>query len=313
MTTSKFVRCTFVLMVSCITMVLLWCTLLRLYPLELSYNAALDRAGGVQLGIPKRIWTFWNNETLPAVVSRCIETWRRCCPDYELTVLTPETLIKSLPNANEIIHLPFANTPQRLADFIRLHVLYLHGGYWLDASIILFDSLDVFGKHQERLQCEFVGYFLEAFTTDPRYPTVENWFFGCVKHSRFVGHWRDEFMRMNLYPSAMAYVDHIRMHNICIRGIPYFTSHYLSMHVAAHVVMQRHAYPMERCYLEPAEKGPLLYLVVNGWNSERAIEWLAHNVQHGTITKPTFVKMRGHDREVLAKNQHALEIITTPP
>jgi hypothetical protein len=218
-------------------------------------------------------------------------------------------LCTALPNSREILELPFANTPQRLADFIRLHVLYKHGGYWLDASIILFGSLDIFGQHQERLQSEYVGYYIEGFTRDIRAPIIENWFFGCVKESLFVGLWRDEFMRINQYSSAMAYVDHMRLHNIRIDGIPYFLSYYLSMHAAAQVVIQHHAYPMERCFLQTAESGPFQYLACNHWESKKAIAWVVKAVQQGSIM-PTFIKMRRWERGLLERDPDSLEALT---
>ena len=282
----------------CIFLISLWCTTFYILPLELAYDPTLQYDDEhIKNGIPKRIWTFWNSEVLPSAVTTCVGTWRRHCPEYEIVVLTPETLIFALPNAREILQLPFSDTPQRLADFIRLHVLYLHGGYWLDASILLFQSLDVFGRHQQKHQTEFVGYYLDLFTVDAKFPVIENWFFGCVKNSCFVGHWRNEFMRINQYASAMSYVDHIRLHGIQLGAIPYTMSYYLSMHVAAQVIIQHHKYPMNRCFLQKAEDGPYQYLVMNKWDSKKAIAWIVENVKHGTITTP-FIKMRGAERKV---------------
>jgi hypothetical protein len=297
-------------LVVCILLVGLWSLTLRLCPLELSSSPRLDSSEmSLQVGIPKRIWTFWNSEKLPKVVTSCIGTWKRHCPDYEITVLTPKTLCNAIPNAREIMELPFANTPPRLADFIRLNVLYRHGGYWLDASIILFESLDVFGQHQERLQSEFVGYYINGFTTDVHVPIIESWFFGCVKESGFVGMWRDEFMRINQYSSVMAYVDHVRMHSIRIEGIPHLLSYYLTIHVAAQVVIQRHAYPMDRCFLQTAESGPYQYLHCNQWMSKNAIAWLVDTVQQGS-SMPPFIKMRRNERILLEQDPSALQALT---
>jgi hypothetical protein len=301
-----------VFLVACILLICLWCLTFRLYPLELSSGPRHD--GGcemsIQAGIPKRIWTFWNSEKVPPVVAACIGTWKRCCPGYEICVLTPETLSDVLPNAREILELPFANTPQRLADFIRLHVLYRHGGYWLDASIVLFGSLDVFGQQQKRLQSEYVGYYIDEFTRDEHAPIIENWFFGCVKESTFVGMWRDEFMRINQYSSALAYVDHIRMHGVRFEGIPHFLSYYLSMHVAAQVVIQRHAYPLDRCFLQTAESGPLQYLARNRWGSENAIAWLVASVEQEGSDMPLFVKLRKGERYIVARDPYVLDVLT---
>jgi hypothetical protein len=256
--------------------------------------------------IPKRIWTFWDTVKLPPIIVACVGTWYTHCPGYEITIITPETLCDYVPNAGEIIDLPFSNNPQRLADFVRLHVLYIHGGYWLDASCILFESLDVFGSYQERHQSEFVGYYLDGYTVDV--PVIENWFFECIKHSEFIGMWWDEFMRMNRYSNVMAYVDHARMHNVRLDGIFYPMSYYLSMHVAAQVVIQRQEYPMDRCFLQAAESGPLQYLSCNNWVSKNAISWLVDSVRDGS-NLPSLVKIRRKERSLLKHGNH-LDILT---
>lgn len=285
---------------------IVWCVTLRLWPLDIPNHVEYSSSDKyIAEGIPKQIWTFWNNDRVPEVVTKCINTWRKQCPDYTITVLTPTNLHMHVSNAKEILGLSFSDTPQRLADFVRLHVLFEHGGYWMDSSIIMFRPLDMFSTHQRRLRTEFVGYYLESFTVDPRFPVIENWFFGCVKHSTFVAQWRDEFMRINTYRSSMTYVDHIRMHGIDLSGIPYHLSYYLSMHVAAQVVIQHHNYPMDRCFLQKAENGPLKYLNTNNWNSKKAVRHLLRTMKSGNVDT-TFVKLRGSERKLV---QHDKDIL----
>jgi hypothetical protein len=267
------------------------------------YNIVLPTCD-VSKGIPKKIWTFWDSDTRPEVIDRCIQSWHRMCPSYEITILTPGNLSEYVDNATEILALPYSDTPQRLADFIRLHVLYDHGGYWVDASILMFQSLDVFEEHQRRTQVELVGYYLEGFTTDPAYPMIENWFFGCVPRSTFVGRWRNEFMRINLYPLAASYVDHARIHGTCIRGMSLLMSYYLSMHVAAQIIMQHDPCLLDKCHLQKADAsdGPLGYLQVVNWDSGRAVASLP------TATGP-FIKFRSSERGFITRHPELVESI----
>ena len=289
---------------------IIWCVTLRLWPLNLPNQLECSSCDQYILeGIPKNIWTFWNSDKIPDVVTKCINTWRKHCPDYTITILTPSNLHLHVCNARNILELPFSDTPQRLADFVRLHVLFEHGGYWMDSSIILFGSLDVFSVQQRRLRTEFVGYYIESFTVDTRYPVIENWFFGCVKNSTFVGQWRDEFMRINSYRSAMTYVDHIRMHGINLSGIPYHMSFYLSMHVAAQVIIQHYNYPMDRCFLQKAENGPLHYLATNKWRSKKALRHLVRSIQSGNDMNTVFIKLRGPERKLVQNNTDMLNIL----
>jgi hypothetical protein len=236
-----------------------------------------------------------------------MSSWRKHCPDYQIRLLTPSTLCDVLDNSKEILNLPFADTPQRLADFVRLHVLYEYGGFWADASIIMFQSLDVFMDRQQHTQAEFVGYYLDAFTVSDTSPVIENWFFGCVRHSTFVARWKNEFMRINNYRTSVSYVDHIRMHNIVISGIPYFLSYYLSMHVAAQVVLQTVPLSVNSCDLQIAESplGPLGYLKKCNWDAKVAVRSLATMDKDAVL----FVKLRKPERVYLESDRELLDIL----
>ena len=296
------------LLLLCIVTVLLsWCGYHYSVPLTLCDDqCGLPVPCDVSVGIPKKIWTFWNTDHIPSVIQRCVDSWKRCCPEYTITILTPTTLHLAVRNVRELLELPYADTPQRLADFVRLHVLYEHGGFWVDASSILFSSLDVLIARQQREKTEYVGYYIQSFTTCAAFPVIENWFFGCVPKSTFVGRWKNEFLRINQYCTAAAYVDHIRMHGFDISGIPYRLSYYLSMHVAAQVVLQRKPSSRTLCSLDVAEHGPLAYLASNGWKPRRAVQSLASDPRHGGVL---FVKLRGSERRVLASDPALLDAL----
>lgn len=260
--------------------------------------------------IPKCIWTFWDTEDIPEIVEKCMETWKKHCPDYTITLLTPNTLSTFLPShiAESVLHLPYySDTPQRLSDFVRLHMLCEHGGYWLDSSIMLFDSLSCFGVKQQLHKTEYVGYYIEGFTTDKNNPVVENWFMGCVKNSAFVRNWRNEFMRIGTYGTSESYVKHVRMCGINLQNIK--DTHYLTMHVAAQVVLQRiYNEPSQQkpYYLEKAEDGPFEYLASNQWDSKLAIEDLADRLVKGHVITP-IVKLRSPERQLAQTDRCILE------
>jgi hypothetical protein len=289
-----------------ILLVIIWFIWHSIMPIQLSCD--VDILGcDVSEGIPKKIWTFWNSDVIPTMVGRCVASWRKHCPDYQITILTPSTLCHAIDNSEEVLTLPFSDTPQRLADFVRLHVLHKHGGFWADASIIMFQSLDVLVENQRKTHSEYVGYYIDKFTVSKRYPVIENWFFGCVRHSRFIGRWKNEFMRINNYRTAASYVDHIRMHNIDISGIPRLLSYYLTMHVAAQVVLQHNPFPIEKIYLQIAESthGPLGYLEKCSWDTRKAVRSLIDMDR----TNVLFVKLRGAERKYLASDDELLEIL----
>jgi mannosyltransferase OCH1-like enzyme len=50
--------------------------------------------------IPKKIWTFWDNDDIPDIVQKCIHTWKKHNPNYEITVVTKKSLSEYLPGVD---------------------------------------------------------------------------------------------------------------------------------------------------------------------------------------------------------------------
>lgn len=236
-----------------------------------------------------RIWTFWNSDILPDIIRGCIDTWEG--RGYTITVLNPKNLSDYIHGV-DILSLPYADTPQRLSDFVRLHVLYEHGGFWLDASVIMIDGIDSFTAYNK----PFVGYKIDTFTTNARNPVIENWFFGCVPRCTFVGLWKDEFMRINDCVSCVTYVENMKFHGIDKQNIPHLLPYYLTMHMAAQSVLQRQGLT-DTMHLSIAEHGPLKYLAEHHWNTKNAVAAIPFT------TGVPFIKLRGSERDALAATE----------
>jgi hypothetical protein len=254
--------------------------------------------------IPKHIWTFWDKPLLPYIVQRCIETWYVHCPDYTITIIRPETLHEYITDI-DLLALPFADTPQRLSDFVRLFVLHKYGGFWVDASIVMFDNLDYFHeKQQSSPSVEVVGYHTGINQTKPEFPVIENWFFGCVKKSTFVGLWKSEFMRINDFSSSFTYVENMKCNGIDLQRLGSLR-YYLSMHVAAQSVLQRKQTSHMIC-LDRAEDGPFKYLHDHNWNMCRATTELY--LRPYRMHSP-FIKFTSKGRKVLNKDEKNIDLV----
>ncbi len=243
--------------------------------------------------IPKRIWTYWDNEDkVPKTVRMCMNGWKKYNPNYEIILLTrknykgyttiPEWLA-SHPNCND--------SPARFSDLLRCYVLAEHGGVWIDSSILLKGSLDewLFPKYGE-----FSGFYIDSFTTDKRFPVIESWFLGCNKGSKFMKLWRDEFSELGRYESVEKYVES-RKKIINLQRIN--DPNYLAIHVACQKVLQWDEYPMEGIILRRAEDGPFRYLVDTKWNSEKALELACVDKSY----QGKIMKLRGEERNILEK------------
>ena len=86
--------------------------------------------------LPKKRWIYWEGN-FPKFVEKCVQNIQEKNPSYHVYVLNPE-------NVSEYSDIDFSllkdATPQQKADLLRFHLLYQHGGIWLDASIIVYDN-----------------------------------------------------------------------------------------------------------------------------------------------------------------------------
>jgi hypothetical protein len=252
--------------------------------------------GDTQSTIPKIIWTYWNDgiDNAPKLVKNCIKTWEIHNKDYDIRILTQDNYRDYVPNV-DVVGLKHADSHQHIADFIRCHVLATYGGIWCDASIAMTRSLSWVHDVHIKNNSEFVGFYLEAYTTIKEFPVIENWFFACSPQAKFVTLWRDEFMKVNNYENVSDYVKYIEQDTIVDK---IDMKEYLAMHLAAQKVLQKYLSKQERNMLSlfKAEDGPFLYLVKENWNSERSLKSLC---DVGDKDMAFIIKFRSGERKQL--------------
>ena len=93
--------------------------------------------------LPRRIWTLWAQGLahMPAVPRACVETWTAHNPDWDVKILTAETLHHWV---DPLLCEPAANSlrPYRLSELARVNLLARHGGVWVDATCYCMKPLD---------------------------------------------------------------------------------------------------------------------------------------------------------------------------
>ncbi len=93
----------------------------------------------------KIIWQYWHQgeENAPLLIKKCFESVRKFHPDYEVKVLSFDTI-------NDYVILPEkyygllkqGKIPIAIfSDILRLYLLRQYGGIWIDATIYLTDRL----------------------------------------------------------------------------------------------------------------------------------------------------------------------------
>lgn len=97
--------------------------------------------------IPRKIHYCWlSGDPLPALQQRCLRSWRKHLPGYEIICWDRERFdIEAVPFVREAVERrkwAFA------ADYIRLHALASEGGIYLDSDVEVFRSFDPFLHHR---------------------------------------------------------------------------------------------------------------------------------------------------------------------
>lgn len=86
--------------------------------------------------IPKKIHYCWlSGEPFPKSIKRCIDSWQRLLPEYEIKCWNTENFdVHSVPYVEK------AYTQRKwafAADYIRLYALYTEGGIYLDSDVFI--------------------------------------------------------------------------------------------------------------------------------------------------------------------------------
>lgn len=249
--------------------------------------------------IPKILWTYWKDDTIPPVVKKCIESWRTQNPDFQIKVVHGKQLREYLPNL-DLASLRWNDSPARESDIVRVNLLAKYGGYWCDASTLMTAPL----AFDVEPQTEFIGYWLEGFTTNKDYPVIESWFFGTVAGGKFINAWRDAFMALSECENVDRCVERAVVAGVDLQNISDSLKNYLYIHVAAQYALQKVMTVNEiktTMAFFKAEDGPYKYLVDAKWDPKTAAESICKD------TSKKIYKLRSHERKAIEQSSITLK------
>lgn len=91
--------------------------------------------------IPKIIHFCWfSGEEKPDLVLKCIKSWKKHMPDWEIREWGPDSFdFNSVPYVADAVK---AKKWALAADYIRLYILYNHGGLYLDSDVKILRRID---------------------------------------------------------------------------------------------------------------------------------------------------------------------------
>ena len=91
--------------------------------------------------IPKKIHYFWfSNEPYPPLIQKCIESWKKHLPEYEIILWNCENF-----DVNMNMWTSQAYEAKKYAfvtDYARLYILYHYGGIYLDSDVEVIRNFD---------------------------------------------------------------------------------------------------------------------------------------------------------------------------
>lgn len=107
--------------------------------------------------IPKIIHYCWfSGEPFDEKTKKCIETWKRYCPDYEIRECNAQNFDMEM---NDFVKEAYkAQKWAFVADYARLYLLYHYGGVYMDGDVELVKNIDDFLKYPAFIGQERKGW-----------------------------------------------------------------------------------------------------------------------------------------------------------
>lgn len=91
--------------------------------------------------IPKKIHYCWfGKKPIPAELQKCMDSWKRFCPDYEIIHWDEDNY-----DIHKSPYMEQAHAQKKwgfVSDYARLDILYQHGGIYMDTDVELIRNLD---------------------------------------------------------------------------------------------------------------------------------------------------------------------------
>ena len=219
--------------------------------------AWMNRSKPIYNRVPKKIWSYWKNpDVLPATVQRCIESWKKHNPEYEIVLMNKKNYMGYVTIPKNIrSHYYFDTDDDRFSDLLRLYALAEHGGIWMDPGTIVKEPFDnwLFLTYGE-----FSGFYTGSSSW------IHPHFLACNKNSAFLQQWKEEFVKVTEYVDSTHYVAS-RQHLGKIDNRPLIS-------IAAQKVLQLDNYPMKGIQVRNIEEGPFRYLHETAWNFEKGLQ-----------------------------------------
>lgn len=139
--------------------------------------------------IPKKLWIYWaqGESESPLIVQKCISSWRKHNPDWEITILDANNLKQyvQFPTLSESLPLRYH------ANLLRTKLLNQYGGVWADATTYCHRPLSEWLPLVSNS-----GLFMFGNAAQDR--DIENWFIASTKNNPLIHSWQNRLEKYYL-------------------------------------------------------------------------------------------------------------------
>lgn len=244
--------------------------------------------------VPKIIWTFWSVKSPSSFASLCIERWIQLHPDYQVLVINEQNIVDYLPEFDLTLFDHLLLPIQNVTDLIRLSLLEIYGGVWLDASVFIECRIDEIFDLQSN-QFDFLGYFDKLGEKRQFPPIVETWFLIAPIGSPFISLWRKELLNCFQSSNPKEYYKNRDDYYLLIEGYEHIQD-YMLVYIAQQIVL-RYCSDHFNIMLYQSEFGPAFVNHKCGWNGVNIARFLILE-KYKNVNLPA-VKLMGNARKAI--------------
>lgn len=222
--------------------------------------------------IPKIIhFTWFSNDPYPEMIQKCMDSWRRILPDYEI--------IHWDMNRIKDIDAPFLREALAerkwafAADYVRLYAVYHYGGIYLDTDVEVYKTFNNLLDRECFIGRECGWHYANGSDT---VTFLSSHCFGAVKGHPFVGDVLDYYNSIKFLKTDNPRVPKVLKQNIAI--IPYVQAVYArnlgydwNLSAPHHQKIQQGVEILPHNYFDGSENDPDSYcahLAMGSWRDE---------------------------------------------
>ncbi len=231
--------------------------------------------------IEKKIHYCWfGRGEMKPLMKKCLKSWKKYCPDYEIIEWNEDNF-----DVNSTVWTQQAYEAKKYAfvsDYVRLKVLYEHGGVYMDTDVEVVKPIDEFLSHEV-----FCGF--ESFDG------INTGIIGAVPQNNVIKRWLEHYDGLSyivdgqpcLVPNVIFIKDDLVQHGLIMNDLRQNIG-------GVEVYPQTYFCPLSLLETENkiTENTYTLHHFTSTWRSEKALKDFARVKRHQTKWYRTLEKVR---------------------